>query len=169
MTFKEIVEDWCSRHPLLMHDATPKSKNKRFFLVRDIAAIPDFTRTLPDNESPCVMFDLMTDDQYFADGKREVTYTLYFAAKAGKGTNLPNEMEEVVHAFSVIDVLIQNFRKYCDRLSEKRIKGNPQIETYFRTFPYGPLLNGWYAKGVQLEVVENVTCEDYELAEPAEP
>lgn len=162
MTFREIVEDWCSRHPLLLHDPDPKAKNKRFYLVRDIASIPDFTRTMPDNQSPCVMFDLMTDDQYFADGKREVTYTLYFAAKAGKGTNLPTEMEDVEHAFKVIDILIQEFRRHCERHNDNQRK--PYIETYFRTFPYGPLLNGWYAKGVQLEVVENVTCETYELA-----
>lgn len=159
MTFKEFVEDWCCRHPLLLHE--PEGENKRFFLVRDIAAIPDFTRTLPENESPCIMFDLMTDDQYFADGKREVSYTLYFAAQAGNGTNLPDEMEDVVHAFKVIDTLIQNFRKHCEEHNGNHKK--PHIETYFRTFPYGPLLNGWYAKGVQLEVVENVTCEDYEL------
>lgn len=166
MTFKEFVEDWCIRHPLLLHE--PEGENKRFFLVRDIAAIPDFTRSLPENESPCIMFDLMTDEQYFSDGKREVSYTLYFAAQAGNGTNLPDEMEEVEHAFKVIDVLIQNFRKYCVKVSAERKKGIPIIDTYFRTFPYGPLLNGWYAKGVQLQVVENVTCEDYELLKPTD-
>lgn len=156
MTFKQFVEQWCKEHPMLLHE--PEVKNKRFFLTRDIAAIPDFTRSLPENQSPCVLFDMMYDCHYYADGSREVSYTLYFMSKAGKGTNLPGEEEEVMHAFSIQHRLIQDFRKYCEESNDKRRSSVPQVDTYFRTFPYGPLLNGWYATGVNIDCVEKIEC-----------
>ena len=160
MTFKDFVEDWTRQHPLMLHDPDPDNDNKRFFLVRDIAAIPDFTRTLPDNASPCILFDMMYDAHYYSDGQRECTYTLYFMGQAGQGTNLPDENEAVMHTFAQEHRLIQDFRKYCEESNDLRRRSVPQIETYFRTFPYGPLLNGWYATGVTIDVVEAIECID---------
>lgn len=156
MTFKEFVEDWCRQQMDMLHD--PENDNKRFFLVRDIAAIPDFTRSLPENASPCVLFDMMYDAHYYADGERECTYTLYFMGQAGMGTNLPDENEEVMHVFAKEHKLIQEFREYCEVSNDKRDRRRPMIETYFRTFPYGPLLNGWYATGVTIDVQEAIHC-----------
>lgn len=158
MTFKEFVEDWCRQQKDMLHD--PDNDNKRFFLVRDIAAIPDFTRTLPDNASPCVLFDMMFDAHYYSDSVRECTYTLYFMGQAGNGTNLPDENEEVMHIFSKEHELIQEFREYCEESNDKRDRKRPMIETYFHTFPYGPLFNGWYATGVTIEVQEVIHCID---------
>lgn len=162
MTLREITEDWAAQHPRILHDP---NANKRFHLIENgFSRVADFTRSLGENESPCILWDLMDDGySYDEEGKLSIKRIIYFCAQADEGTNLPDSMPSVERAIAECHKLVNEFRNY---IRKEQDKDHPRkdfmgIDLAWDVFPYGPLYNGWYSVGVTIDSVETVNlCED---------
>lgn len=148
------MELFAEHHPDISHTPGVASSNKRFFNVRSLGAVPEFSSRLPLNASPCIMFDLQHDARYVSEGKKEVTYTAYFCARGGTGK--PNEEELAAMAITQTEELIEDFRRYVIKKQEEADPDYASIDLDFSTYPYGPLMGGWYATAVTINKIESV-------------
>lgn len=151
--FIAIVKQFAEWHPEMLHE---DKKNKRFFLIRSIVAMPDFMATLPKNESPCVGFD-MTPDCMIDGQKKTFAHTLYFLVKGGNG--LPNDMMAEVEATEKGYELADTFRRWIidhqQKLHTQGFRGI-QIERE-RAYVMGPMGPGWMAVCLPVAVTESVS------------
>lgn len=152
MNLQTILELWATHSPTLLHS---RESNKRVFFVRGVAAVPDFTRTLPRNISPCILFDLHHDVEYISEGKKNVAYTIYFCAKSA-GMK-PNDDLFAVDAIETTEKLIEEFREFIIRRQDDNDFDFLSISTEFSTFPYGPLFDGWFATACALNKIERIS------------
>ncbi len=152
--FHIIARQFAEWHPDMLH--TEDGKNKRFFLVQSIAAMSDFTKTLPKNQSPCVAVDI-TPDMRMDGMKRGWRHTIYFLVK--------QEGRQVIDTDAAMDAveagyrLANTFMAWMQEHQEKQHR--PFLGLMWdgsEAYPYGPLANGWYA--VCLDVTDWHTVAD---------
>lgn len=161
-TLKDLLTEFCIRHPLILHEET---SNKRLFLIENgLSRVPEFTSTLPENISPCVLWDLMDDGRKFVSlGKQQVKRIVYFLAQTESGSNLPDTEPEVESTMNTLLGLVYEFREFISQSQDNRDARAMGIDLNFDIFPYGPFYNGWYSMGVSIECTEIVRCSQHTL------
>lgn len=159
---KDLLTEFCIRHPLMQHDET---KNTRLFVIENgLNRVPEFSHTLPENTSPCALWDLMDDGRKFVSmGKMQVKRVIYFMGQTESGDNLPDREPEAEAVFAQLEMLAHEFRSFISERQDANDRRSIGIDLDFDIFPYGPLFNGWYAIGMSIDCTEIVPCRQYTL------
>lgn len=159
--FGNIIEEWASKYKPMQHIPGETSKNKRFFLIDSIVSLPDFMKSIPMTNSPCVAYEFHIKAS-IDGGLIKPTYTIYFLVDCG--TSKPNKVmadnavtQAAGHALKFL-AWIREQQDYRPELKNIEVE-NVDMDTF------GPLLNGWYAVFLELQDVDNfsicVDPEDY--------